>query len=116
MRVKTGVYTRQSKKKYFRLSKGYYSNKKNRWRMVIQQVERSLRHMYRDRKDRKGVFRKLWIARINAAARAEGLSYSRFLHGLKKNHITLNRKMLAEIAVRDPDSFKQLVSLSQDKA
>ncbi|MBI4052282.1 MAG: 50S ribosomal protein L20 [Elusimicrobia bacterium] len=110
MRIKSGVSTRQGKKKFFRLAKGYYSNKKNRWRMVIQQVEKSLRHAYRDRKDKKGTFRKLWITRINAACRQENISYSQFMHHLKKSGSTLNRKMLAEMAVRDNPSFKKLVA------
>ena len=114
MRIKSGVTTRQGKKKYFRLAKGYYSNKRNRWRMVIQQVERSLRHAYRDRKDRKGNFRRLWITRINAAARAEGISYSRLIHALKKAKISLNRKTLAEIAAQDQSSFQKLVSLARN--
>src|SRR4051812_41707284 len=101
MRVKSGVYTRQRKKKVFRLTKGYYANRNNRWRQAIQQVEKSLRYAYRDRKDRKGEFRQLWITRINAAARPLGLSYSEFIAGLKKSNILLNRKILAELAVND---------------
>src|SRR3974390_2855895 len=101
MRIKSGVTTRQRKKKYFKLAKGYYSNKRNRWRMVIQQVEKSLVHAYTGRKDKKGEYRSLWIMRINAACRENSLSYSKFIAGLKKKGITLNRKMLAEMAVRD---------------
>lgn len=113
MRIKSGVTTRQRKKKIFRLAKGYYSNKRNRWRMVLQQVEKSLVHAYTGRKDRKGEYRTLWIARINAACREHDLSYSRFMAGLKRKGVTLNRKVLAEMAVRDAASFKQLVSLSR---
>lgn len=113
MRIKSGVSTRQRKKKYFRLAKGYYSNKRNRWRMVIQQVEKSLVHAYTGRKDKKGEFRSLWITRINAACRENNLTYSRFMAGLKKKGVALNRKMLAELAARDGDSFKKLVALSQ---
>ncbi|MBI4057312.1 MAG: 50S ribosomal protein L20, partial [Elusimicrobia bacterium] len=91
-------------------AKGYYSNKRNRWRAVIQQVEKSLKHAYRDRKDKKGVFRKLWITRINAACREQNVSYSKFMGQLKKSGLTLNRKMLAEMAVRDNSAFKKLVS------
>jgi len=112
MRIKSGVTTRQRKKKIFRLAKGYYSNKRNRWRITLQQVEKSLAHAYVGRKDRKGEFRTLWIARINAACRENNISYSRFIAGLKKKGIPLNRKMLAELAVRDAASFKKLVSLS----
>ena len=113
MRIKSGVTTKRSKKKYFKLAKGYYSNKRNRWRAVIQQVEKSLVHAYTGRKDKKGEYRTLWITRINAACREHGMPYGRFIAGLKKNGISLNRKMLAELAVRDAASFKKLVGLSQ---
>ncbi len=113
MRVKSAVYTRQRKKKTFRLAKGYYATKKNRWRMVIQQVEKSLLYAYNDRKDRKGIFRRMWIVRLNAAVREEGMSYSRFISGLKKANVILDRKMLAEIAVNDNATFKQLVEIAK---
>ncbi len=107
-RVKSGVTTRQRKKKTFRIAKGSYFSKRSRWRQVVQQVERSLRYAYVGRKDRKGDFRTLWIQRINAAARLNDLSYSQFIHGLKKAGIGLDRKMLAELAVADEQAFKQL--------
>jgi len=110
MRIKSGVSTRKHKKKTFRLAKGYYGNKRNRWRAVIQQVEKSLVHAYSGRKDRKGTFRTLWIARINAACRENGVTYSTFMAGLKKAGITLNRKMISEMAIHDMASFKQLVT------
>lgn len=113
MRIKSGVTTRRGKKKYFKLAKGNYSNQRNRWRIVIQAVEKGLVHAYTGRKDKKGEYRTLWIQRINAACREEGLSYSKFISGLKKKGILLNRKMLAEMAVRDGVSFKKLVSLSK---
>jgi len=113
MRIKAGVYTRHRKKKTFRLAKGYYGNKRNRWRMVIQQVEKSLVHAYTGRKDKKGNFRRLWIARINAACRENGQTYSRFMAGLKKAGVTLNRKMLADLAVKDAPSFKQLITIAR---
>ena len=113
MRVKSAVYTRQRKKKTFRLAKGYYATKKNRWRMVIQQVEKSLVYAYNDRKDRKGIFRRMLIVRLNAAVREEGMSYSRFISGLKKANVILDRKMLAEIAVNDNATFKQLVEIAK---
>lgn len=113
MRVKSGVYTRQRKKKAFRISKGYYSNRNNRWRQAIQQIEKSLRYAYRDRKDRKTDFRQLWITRINAATRPFGMSYSRFISGLKKSNIQLNRKMLAELALTDTAAFEQIVQQSK---
>ncbi|MBI5243185.1 MAG: 50S ribosomal protein L20 [Elusimicrobia bacterium] len=112
MRIKSGVSTRKHKKKYFKLAKGYYSNKRNRWRMVKQQVEKSMAHMYTGRKDRKGEFRSLWITRINAACREENTTYGRFIAGLKKAGVRLNRKMLSEMALRDAASFKKLVSLA----
>jgi len=114
MRTKSVVYTRQRKKKIFRRAKGYYGNKNNRWRMTIQQYEKSMRHAYVGRKDRKGAFRSLWIIRLNAAARQEGLSYSRFIAGLKKANIVIDRKMLADLAVNDNTSFKQLAEIAKN--
>ncbi|MDR0977922.1 MAG: 50S ribosomal protein L20 [Endomicrobium sp.] len=113
MRVKSVVYTRQKKKKIFRLAKGSYATKKNRWRMVIQQVERSLNYAYTGRKDNKSNFRTLWITRLNAAVRQEGISYNKFISGLKKANITIDRKMLAEIAVNDNTTFRQLVTIAK---
>lgn len=113
-RVKSAVYTRQRKKKIFRLAKGYYSNKRNRWRQVIQQVDRSLHFAYRDRRDRKAEFRKAWILRINARVRQAGLSYSRFISGLKKAGIDLNRKMLACLAVNDEVVFNKLIEVAKE--
>ena len=115
-RIKSGVTTRQRKKKIFRIAKGYYYSKRSRWRQVVQQVERSLRYAYVGRKDRKGDFRKLWIQRINAAARLHDLSYSRFIHGLKKAGVGLDRKMLAEMAVADQESFKKLADTAKAAA
>src|SRR5256885_9668505 len=107
-RISSGVQTRQRKKKIFRIAKGSYFSKRSRWRQVVQQVERSLRFAYVGRKDRKGDFRELWIQRINAAARLNNLSYSKFIYGLKKAGIGLDRKMLAELAVMDEAAFKEL--------
>jgi large subunit ribosomal protein L20 len=115
-RVKSGVTTRQRKKKTFRLAKGYYHSKRSRWRQVVQQVERSLRFAYVGRKDRKGDFRTLWIQRINAAARIHNLSYSQFMFGLKKAGVGLDRKMLAELAVVDENAFKQLAEAARAAA
>ena len=112
-RVKSGVTTRQRKKKTFRIAKGSYYSKRSRWRQVVQQVEKSLRYAYVGRKDRKGEFRELWIQRINAAARMNNLSYSRFIYGLKKAGIGLDRKMLAELAVNDQDAFNQLAETAR---
>ena len=112
-RVKSGVTTRQRKKKTFRIAKGYYYSKRSRWRQVVQQVERSLRYAYVGRKDRKGEFRALWIQRINAAARLNHLSYSKFINGLKKAGVALDRKMLADLAVQDPKAFQQLAETAK---
>jgi large subunit ribosomal protein L20 len=112
-RVKSGVTTRQRKKKTFRIAKGYYYSKRSRWRQVVQQVEKSLRYAYVGRKDRKGDFRSLWIQRINAAARLHTLSYSQFIFGLKKAGIALDRKMLADLAVADPKAFQQLAETAK---
>ena len=113
MRIKSGVSTRRHKKKFFKLAKGNYSAKRTRWRMVKQQVEQSLNRAYSGRKDKKGDFRSLWIQRINAACRENGTSYSQFMAGLKKAGVLLNRKMLSEMAIRDGQSFKQLVTLAR---
>ena len=113
MRIKSGVTTRAHKKKYFKLAKGNYSAKRSRWRMVKQQVEQSLNEAYKGRKEKKGDFRSLWIERINAACRENSTTYSRFMGALKKQGITLNRKMLSEMAIRDGASFKKLVTLAQ---
>src|SRR5256885_15720470 len=115
-RVKSGVTTRQRKKKTFRIAKGYYYSKRSRWRQVVQQVERSLRSAYVGRKDRKGDFRTLWIQRINAAARLNNLSYSKLIYGLKKAGVGLDRKMLAELAVVDEGAFKQLAEAARAAA
>src|SRR5713101_1838093 len=112
-RVKSGVTTRQRKKKTFRIAKGSYYSKRSRWRQVVQQVERSLRFAYVGRKDRKGEFRALWIQRINAAARLNDLSYSQFIHGLKKAGVVLDRKILADLAVADPKAFKLLAEAAK---
>ncbi|MDR2426938.1 MAG: 50S ribosomal protein L20 [Endomicrobium sp.] len=113
MRTKSVVYTRQRKKKYFKIAKGSYATKKNRWRMVMQQVERSLNYAYVGRKDKKASFRTLWIIRLNAAVREEGISYNKFISGLKRANVAIDRKMLAEIAVNDNISFKQLVEIAK---
>ena len=113
MRVKSVVYTRQRKKKWFRRAKGAYATKKNRWRMVIQHLEKSMRYMYRGRKDKKGDLRAIWIQRINAAARINGMSYSRFMNGLKKAGVVLDRKVIADLALQDQASFQSLIDISK---
>ncbi len=116
MRAKSVVYTRQRKKKWFRRAKGAYATKSTRWRMVVQHLEMSMRHMYRGRKDKKRDLRAIWIQRINAAARAEGLSYSRFFSGLKKAGVVLDRKVLATVAAEDPGAFQKLAAVARDHA
>lgn len=113
MRAKSVVYTRQKKKKIFRLAKGSYATKKNCWRMVIQQVEKSLSYSYSGRKDNKANFRTLWIVRLNAAVREKGISYNRFITGLRKANILIDRKMLAEMAVNDSFAFKKLIEIAK---
>ena len=114
MRVKSSVYTRQRKKKYFKIAKGSYASKSKNWSIVKQHVERSLRNAYRDRKNRKGDFRQLWIVRLNAAARELGMSYSRFMSGLRKANIDIDRKMLSELAINDSKAFEQLAQIAKE--
>lgn len=108
-RIKGAVRTRARRKKILKLAKGYRGAKSKLFRTANQAVMKSLVYAYRDRKQRKRDFRQLWIARINAAARMNGISYSRFMNGLKKNGIEINRKMLSEIAISDPAAFAALV-------
>ena len=108
-RVKGAMHTRKRRKKILKLAKGYRGAKSKLFKTANQAVMKSLTYAYRDRKQKKRNFRQLWIARINAAARMNGISYSRFMNGLKKNGIEINRKMLAEIAVSDPAAFAKLV-------
>ena len=113
MRIRYSVARNKRKKRVLKLAKGYYSDKGTRLRQAKQQVAKSLDTAYIHRKDRKGDIRQLWIVRLNAAARDEGMSYSRFMDGLHKANITLNRKMLSEIAIRDPQSFTQLAAIAR---
>lgn len=108
-RVKGAMKTRARHKKILKLAKGYRGAKSKLYRTANQAVMKSLVYAYRDRKAKKREFRQLWIARINAAARANGMSYSRFMNGLKQKGIEINRKMLSEIAISDPEAFKTLV-------
>jgi len=108
-RVKGAMHTRKRRKKILKLAKGYRGAKSKLFKTANQAVMKSLTYAYRDRKQKKRNFRQLWIARINAAARANGISYSKFMNGLKNNGIEINRKMLAEIAVSDPAAFTALV-------
>lgn len=107
-RVKRSIRARARHKKVLKLAKGYFGNKSKLFKVANQQVMKSLSYAYRDRKNKKREFRKLWITRINAAARMNGLSYSRFINGLSRAQINLDRKVLADIAVQDPAGFKAL--------
>ena len=108
-RVKGATKTRARHKKILKLAKGYRGAKSKLYKTANQAVMKSLVYAYRDRKAKKREFRQLWIARINAATRANGMSYSKFMNGLKKQGIEINRKMLSEIAISDPEAFKKLV-------
>lgn len=113
-RVKTGNNRRKRKKKILKLAKGYFGTRSKLYRPAKQQVMKSLNYAYRDRKQKKRNFRKLWITRINAAARQHDLSYSRFIHGLREADVDINRKMLAELAVNNEDEFADLVELAKN--
>src|SRR5919204_5563701 len=107
-RIKRSVHARKKRRKVLEQAKGYFGIKKSNYRYAKEQVDRSLVYAYRDRKNRKRVFRRLWILRINAAARQEGLSYNQFMAGCKKANIELDRKVLADLAVSDPAGFAQI--------
>ena len=109
-RVKTAMITRKKHKKVLKMAKGYYGAKSTRFRMAKQAVMKSLQYAYVGRKLKKRDFRKLWISRINAGARANGVNYSTLINGMKKANININRKMLAEMAVNDPAGFAQVVA------
>jgi len=112
-RVKSAIITRKKHKKVLKRAKGYYGAKHYRFRMAKQAVMKSGMYAYVGRKDKKSNFRKLWIARINAAARMNGLTYSKLIAGLKKANVVINRKMLAEIAITDPEGFKKIADLAK---
>ena len=112
-RVKSAMTTRARHKKVLKQAKGYYGAKHYRFRNANQAVLKSLAYAYVGRKDRKSDFRKLWISRINAAARMNGLTYSKLIAGLKKANVTINRKMLAEIAVSDAKAFTELAEIAK---
>jgi len=114
-RTKHSVARKKRKKKVLRMAKGYRGARSRSYRSANEQVMHSLQYAYRDRRARKRDFRRLWIARINAAARLNGLSYSRFIRGLKLAEVEVNRKMLAEMAVSDPASFSELVQKAKDQ-
>ncbi len=113
-RVKRGVTARKRHKKLLKLAKGYRMTRSKLFRPANETVLKALWYSYRDRRDRKGFFRRLWITRINAAARTEGMSYSRLMNGLRKAGVEVNRKHLADLAVRDREAFQALVSKAKE--
>ena len=112
-RIKRAINAQKKRRKMLKLAKGYYGAKSKQYRSASEQVRRSLRYAYIGRKLRKRDFRRLWITRINAAARMNNTTYSRLMDGLKKKEIFINRKMLADIAVSDPDAFATIVKRAQ---
>ncbi len=112
-RIKRAVNAHKKRRKIMKLAKGFWGAKSKQYRAATEQVARSLRYAYTGRKLRKRDFRRLWITRINAAARLNGMSYSTFINGLKKQNIEVNRKMLADLAVNDPAGFAKLVEIAK---
>jgi large subunit ribosomal protein L20 len=115
-RVRGGYKTRRRRKKILKMAKGYYGAKSRLYKVATEAVDKSLRYAYRDRRVRKREFRSLWIARISAGVRALGLTYSQFMNGLLKAKVSLNRKVLADIAINDPVAFQELVKIASDNA
>jgi large subunit ribosomal protein L20 len=115
-RATNAVARKRRKKKVLDRAKGYFGRKHSSYRFANEQLMRSDAYAYRDRRARKRDFRRLWITRINAAARQEGMSYSQLMNGLKKAEVDVNRKMLADIAVNDPDGFRRFVELAREAA
>jgi len=113
-RVKRGVTTHARHQKILDQAKGYRGRSKNTFRAAVQRVEKSLQYAYRDRRNRKRDFRRLWITRINAGAREHGMTYSEFMHGITNAGIELDRKVLADIAVREPETFGELVAAARE--
>lgn len=113
-RVKTGVTAHRRHKKILKLAKGYKGSKSKQFKKANETVMKALYYARRDRRAKKGVFRRLWIARINAAARANGISYSRLIAGLTKVGVEVNRKMLADLAISDANAFAQLVAVAKE--
>ena len=113
-RVRTGVSAHRRHKKILKLAKGYKGSKSKQFKKANETVMKALYYARRDRRAKKGVFRRLWIARINAAARANGISYSRLIAGLTKAGVEVNRKMLADLAISDANAFAQLVAVAKE--
>lgn len=116
MRVKRGFKARRRRKKVLKLAKGFRGGRSKLFRTAADALDKALMYAYRDRKGRKRDFRRLWIARINAAARMNNLSYSKLIHGLKMAKIELDRKILAELAISDPNGFAQIADLASGQA
>jgi large subunit ribosomal protein L20 len=115
MRVKRGFKARRRRNKVLKLAKGFRGGRSKLFRTAADSVDKALNYAYRDRKVRKREFRQLWIARINAGARMNNLSYSKFIHGLKLAEVDLDRKVLAELAVSDPEAFAQIANLAANQ-
>lgn len=112
-RVKRSVHAKKKRREVLRQAKGYYGSRSRRYRVAKEQLLHSGQYAYRDRRDRKGQFRRLWIARIGAGTRQHGMSYSTFIHGLQTAGVEVDRKILADLAVRDPAAFAQLVQTAK---
>jgi large subunit ribosomal protein L20 len=116
-RVKRAITAKKKRRKILKMAKGFFGARSRLLKTATEAVDRAMKYAYRDRRVRKRDFRKLWIARINAAARLNGISYSRLIDGITKAHVTIDRKMLADLAVHDPGGFSRIVSLAKgDKA
>ena len=115
MRIKRGFKARKRRKKVLKLAKGFRGGRSKLFRTAADAVDKALMYAYRDRRQRKRDFRRLWIARINAAARMNNLSYSKFMHGLKLANVDLDRKVLAELAISDPAGFTKIAELAAQK-
>ncbi len=116
MRIKRGFKARKRRQKVLRLARGFRGGRSKLFRTAADSVDKALQYAYRDRKQRKRQFRRLWIARINAAARMNDLSYSKFISGLKKAGVELDRKVLAELAISDPSGFAQIAALASQQS
>ncbi len=112
-RVKSNVARLKRKKKVMKLAKGYFGGRSKLWKAAKESVERAAKYAYRDRRRKKGEFRRLWIIRINAAARLHEISYNRLMNGLRKAGVEINRKLLADMAVHDPTAFGQLAEVAK---
>jgi large subunit ribosomal protein L20 len=113
MRVKTGIVRRRRQKKLLKQARGFFSGRRKHFRKAKEQLERSLVYAYRDRRNKKRDFRRLWITRINAACRLNGISYSKFIHALNKANIELDRKILADMAMNDAAAFSKVVEAAK---